>query len=310
MNPDVAAGLKRAERLEWLTIGWMASVLAVMTLAMGGSEAFATALFEDWLSLVPAVVFLIAARLERKGPTPRFPFGFHRVNSMAFLVAAVALFFVGGLLLFESLMTLARAEHPTIEPMALFGHQVWSGWVMIAALAYSIVPPVILGRMKQPVARALHDKVLHTDALMQRADWMTGLAGIIGILGVGFGYWWADAAAASVIAFSVVHDGIKSLRVAAAELIDGAPRAIDGAGIAPDAQAAYDWLHQRFPDARIEMRETGRYIRIVVDGATPPDGFDPGDIPGIPDRWRLERVAFSPAEPSPPGHPRSSSPAG
>ena len=27
---------------------------------------------------------------------------------------------------------------------------------------------------------------------MQKADWMTGVAGIVGIIGVGFGFWWAD----------------------------------------------------------------------------------------------------------------------
>lgn len=307
MNPQVAADLKRAERLEWLTLGWMASVLAVMTLAAGGSAAFATALFEDWLSLVPAIVFLIAVRLERKGPTKRFPFGFHRVNSLAFMIAAVALFFVGGLLLFESLMTLIKAEHPTIAPVSVFGHQLWAGWVMIAALSYSVVPPFILGRMKQPVAEALHDKVLHTDALMQRADWMTGLAGIVGIMGLGLGYWWADAVAACFISFSIVQDGIRSLRIATAELIDGAPRAIDSAEIAADAQAVHDWLAEQFPDARIELRETGRYIRAVVVGAEPPADFDTEEahIPGLTDRWRLERVAFSPSAPSRPAHPRS-----
>lgn len=300
MNPDVAAKLKRAERLEWLTIGWMASVLAVMTLAMGGSAAFATALFEDWLSLIPAIVFLIAARLERRPPTARFPFGLNRANSLAFLIAAVALTAVGSLLLFESLMTLVKAEHPTIAPVTLFGQPVWSGWVMIAALTYSVIPPMILGRMKGPVAKELHDKVLHTDALMQRADWQTGLAGIVGILGLGLGYWWADATAASFISLSIVHDGLRSLRIATAELADGAPRAIDSDEIAPDAQAVHDWLRERFPGARIELRETGRYIRAVVIGAEPPSGFDPDaeDIPGLKDRWRLERVSFSPSAPS------------
>jgi hypothetical protein len=38
------------------------------------------------------------------------------------------------------------------------------------ALTYSIVPPVILGRMKLPLAKRLQDKVLHTDAMMQKAD--------------------------------------------------------------------------------------------------------------------------------------------
>ncbi len=65
---------------------------------------------------------------------------------------------------------------------------------MLAALTYPIVPPFILGRLKQPVARRIQDMVVHTDALMQKADWMTGAAASVGIIGVGFGLWWADAA--------------------------------------------------------------------------------------------------------------------
>ncbi len=33
------------------------------------------------------------------------------------------------------------AEHPTIGTVMLFGHTVWLGWLMIAALLYSAVPP-------------------------------------------------------------------------------------------------------------------------------------------------------------------------
>ncbi len=46
--------------------------------------------------------------------------------------------------------------------------------------------------MKQLVARRIQDKVVHTDALMQKADWMTGVAAIVGILGVVFGFGWAE----------------------------------------------------------------------------------------------------------------------
>ncbi len=58
---------------------------------------------------------------------------------------------------------------------------------MIAALGYSAVPPVVLRRMKAPLAKSVHEKVLHADAAMNKADWMTGPAAIAGVLGVGFG---------------------------------------------------------------------------------------------------------------------------
>jgi len=300
MTGGRGAGIKkdmdRAIRLEWITIGAMATVLAVMTMALGGSEAFRTALFEDWLSLIPAIVFLLSAHFEGKRANARFPYGYHRANSLAFLVAAVALAGVGGLLLFESIMTLVKAEHPTIEPIRLFGHDIWSGWIMMGALLYSAVPPMILGRMKQPIAERLHDKVLHTDALMQRADWMTGLAGIVGILGVGFGYWWADASAATFIAAGIVRDGLRTLRIAAAELNDGTPRALDSDSIAPDAVLIRKALETRFPGSQALLRETGRYIRAEVVGAAAPKRFsaDDLDIPGLEHRWRLESVSFQP----------------
>jgi len=50
----------------------------------------------------------------------------------------------------------------------------------------AVLEQVIQGRMKLPIAEKLRDKVLHTDALMQKADWQTGLAGILGIVGIGF----------------------------------------------------------------------------------------------------------------------------
>jgi hypothetical protein len=57
--------------------------------------------------------------------------------------------------------------------------------------------------------------------------------------------------------------------------------------------AALKW---QFPEARVLMRETGRYIRAEVVGATLPKGFevDEIEIPDLDDRWRLDSVAFRP----------------
>ena len=113
LPPEVRRDLARAKRLEWWTLAWMLSVVFVMWLAMGSSQAMKAALIEDVLSLIPALVFLIAARYEIKRPTAAFPFGFERVHSLAALIAAVALTAVGGFLLFEAGSALLHAEHPT-----------------------------------------------------------------------------------------------------------------------------------------------------------------------------------------------------
>ena len=318
-TPDVprelVEDLRRARRLAYWTLAWMLVVVAVIGLTMGSSRAMRTAWIEDLLSLVPAIVFLISLHYEACPPTPRFAYGFLRMNSVAFVVSAMALTSMGAFLVVDAVGTLVRREHVTIETVYVFGNAVWMGWLMIAALLFSVIPPVLLARRKLPLARRLQDKVLHTDAMMQKADWMTGLAGSAGVLGVGLGLWWADAVAAGLIAASILNDGIGALRSSSAELIDGAPRSLESSEIADDATAVREALLHRFPGADVKTRETGRFIRAQVSGVEPPPSLDLRRTwPGDPERhWRLAAVSFVPpnehgADEAAPAHERRREP--
>ena len=137
----------------------------------------------------------------------------------------------------------------------------------------------------------MQDKVLHTDALMQKADWTTGLAGILGVLGVGLGLWWADAVAAGFISFEILRDGIKNLRTSTAELIDGMPRALDSNAIAEDARELERSLQQKYPAAKIRMRESGRYILVQISETGLAEDIMAGIQP--PRRpWRLHNISI------------------
>ncbi len=294
----IEADLAAARRLEWWTLFWMSTVIAAMAATMGSSAAMRTALFEDGLGLLPAAVFLIADRFERRGAEQKFQYGYFRAHSLAFAIAASALVAIGGILLVRSGLSLLRAEHPSIPMVHLLGRDVWLGWLMVIALAYSMIPQIILGRLKQPVAKRLHDKVLYTDALMQKADWTTGIAGIAGILGIAVGWWWADAAAALLISFEILRDGLRQLRIATAELVDGVPRELDSNAIAADAAALEQVLRNEFPNAKIRLRETGRYILAHVEGASLTPSLRPLETywPGREDTaWRLAGISFDPA---------------
>jgi len=152
-----------------------------------------TAWFEDILSLIPAAAFLVASRVRHQGPDQHFPYGYHRAVTVAFLCAALALFCMGAFLLFDAVSALLAFEHPTIGTVVVLGQQVWLGWLMLPALLWSAPPAAALGRAKLPLAEALHDKVLHADATMNKADWLTAGAAMVGVLGIGLGLWWADA---------------------------------------------------------------------------------------------------------------------
>jgi cobalt-zinc-cadmium efflux system protein len=293
---EIQADVAAARRLEYWNIGWTISIVVAMGLAMGGSQAMKTAWVEDTLGLVPPIAFLISLRYEARASNRRYHYGFDRANGLGFLIAAVALAAVGLLLLKDAVTTLVAAEHVTIGSIRIWGRDVWLGWFMLAAQAYATIPPLIIGHKELPLARRLRDKLLHTDALMNKANWQTGVAGFLGVAGLGLGYWWADSAAAAIISASIIWDGWKSLRIATSELIDGIPYELGEAELAADAKAVAAALRKEFPGARVLMRETGRYIRAEVVGAVPPEGFDIDrlEIPGLEDRWRLDSLAFRP----------------
>lgn len=257
--PERAADLRRARRLEWITIGVALTAVTAVFLTMGSSQAMKTAWIEDLLGLIPPAAFLVANRLENRAPDARFPYGFHRSMAIAFLCASVALAAMGVFLLYEAVTTLVAGERPTIGTFELFGRQVWLGWAMVAALVYSAIPQVILGRIKGPIARRLHDKALHADADMNRADWLTAVAAIAGIVGIGLGFWWADSAAAAIIALDIVHDGWKNLAQVTRDLMDERPTHVgsDDPEELPARMCEFlcglDWV----ADADVRLREEG-----------------------------------------------------
>jgi divalent metal cation (Fe/Co/Zn/Cd) transporter len=178
---------------------------------------------------------------------------------------------------------------------------VWLGWLMLAALAYSAVPQVFLGRRKLPLARELNDKVLFADAEMNRADWMTAGAAMLGVVGIGFGLWWADSVAASVISVDILRDGHRNLTTAVNDLMDKKPTVVDGSRDDPlplwiqNELLLMDWVK----DAEVRLREHGHVF--VGEAFVVP--ADDEDLVGRVERanqrlldldWRLHELVIAP----------------
>lgn len=259
MPPEKEDAFRRAKRIEWASIFFLASIILVLGLTMGASQAMKAMWIEDTLSLIPSSAFLIGAYFRSKPPDDRFPYGYRRAVLIAFLSGSLALFGFGLYILIESVFKLVAAEHPTIQTVEIFGQRVWLGWLMIAALIYSVIPPFVLGRMKYPLARELHDKALQTSATIDKGDWLAGIAGILGILGIAYGYWWADSVAAGFISLEIVKDGFSSLRNSVAQLMNKRPSDVENKQKDPIPDKVQqeleklDWVAQ----ARVRLREDG-----------------------------------------------------
>lgn len=278
---NLTGELRKARLLEWISIVYIITVVVLMYLVLGSSQAMKAAWLDNFISLVPPIAVLVGLHLRTRAPSLRFPYGYHRAVSIAFQVASVALCVVGLYLIIDSSMKLIEAKHPTIGTMVLFGEPIWLGWLMLPVLAYVGIPAALLGRAKFGPAYYLHNKPLVADAHMEKADWMTALAAALGILGIGLGFWWADSVAALVIGLDILKDGVRHLKDGVFDLMDRRPQTFDGKQPAdlPDRVAErlrqLDWVKH----VEVRMREAGQVF------------FGEAFIIPMDDHAPLERIA-------------------
>jgi cation diffusion facilitator family transporter len=281
LPPDKDRALDRAVRLEWISVAFLGSIILLMGIVMGSSQTMKAMWLEDTLSLIPSVSFLVGAHFRRKPPDEAFPYGYRRAVLVGFMCGAVALFGFGIYILGDSVFKLVKAEHPSIPSVHIFGTHIWLGWIMMAALTYSVLPPLILGRMKLRLASELHDKTLHVSAAIDKGDWLSGLAGVAGLLGIAFGLWWADGVAAAFISIEIVSDGWENLRNSVAQLMNKRPSDIETQEKDPvldklqEALERLEWVEH----ARVRLREdgdvlTGEAFLVLRDGRNGRDLLD------------------------------------
>jgi len=256
--------LRRAIRLEWITIGFLVVTVVLVFLVLGNSQAMKAAWIEDLLSFIPPIAFLIAVKVNRKAPTLDHPYGFHRSVGVGHLVSAVALTSMGTFLVIDSGSGLLSGEHPTIGTIEIFGQVIWLGWLMIGVMALIAAPPVFIGRAKIKLARDLHNKVLYADADMNKADWMTAVGSIVGVAGVGIGLWWLDYAAALFIAGGILYDGLRNMRAAILDLMDERATTFDDRKPHPVGQEVEELLRSlRWVEAAgCRVRDEGHVFHI------------------------------------------------
>ena len=132
------------------------------------------------------------------------------------------------------------------------------------------------------------------------------------MVGIGFGLWWADAAAAALISLDITKDGASNLRRAVMDLMNQAPTTVDGDDPDPlrDKLASMlrdlDWVE----DVELRLREEGQVYfgeALVI----------PSDETDIPEKvedalarardldWRIHDLALTPVRELPGGGERN-----
>ena len=188
--------VKRALRLEFLTVGWnlVEGVIAVTAAVIAGSVALLGFGIDSFVECSSAVVMIWRLRAERD----------HRltgerlesVERRARRLVAGSLFLLGAYVAFDAIQTLRTGDRPAFS------------FVGVVLLTVSVAVMLWLARAKRQVAGELGSEAMAADAFQTTACWWLSLAALLGIgLNGLLGWWWADPLAALVIAGLVARVG-------------------------------------------------------------------------------------------------------
>jgi len=191
-----AALTARGRRLEYLTLAWngFEAAVALASGVIAGSVALVGFGLDSIIEMVSAAILLWRLRSDNAASRERDERRAHRLAG-ACLLALAAYIAV------ESTRALWLRSLPerSIPGIAI-------------AIAAVVVMP-LLGRAKRRVAEELHSRALHSDS--RQADFCAYLSAIL-LLGLALNWlldwWWADAAAALIMAPIIAREGVRALR--------------------------------------------------------------------------------------------------
>lgn len=193
--------LRRAYRLELLTVGWnLVEGLIAITAAVGaGSVALLGFGIDSFVESASGSVLIWRLQAERRGD--HTPTEIRVLDDRAHKLVAVTLFMLAAYVLLDGLTTLIARQQP--EPSI----------VGIALTAVSIAVMMWLARAKRDAARRLQSRALEADAFQTTACWWLSIIVLAGIgMNALFGWWWADPLAAIGMAWFLVREGRNAWR--------------------------------------------------------------------------------------------------
>jgi cation diffusion facilitator family transporter len=240
---DLVHGGKVAKRsfLVQLMVGLSELVMGVFTLSIAliadGIQSFADA--------GVSLIVWIGLRLSRKKPDKRFHFGYHRVETLSSIVAALFMATIGGITLYESYMEFLNPTAVADADLAL-----------VVASAAAVVSSLLL-IYKRKAAQRYGSLALKTDASNSIKDVLTSITAFVGIaLSSYFNLPQTDAIAGIIISLFVFTMVYPILKEASLVLLDSFH--------SPETIAAIENIANSITQVKkvhsIRMRKLGSYL--------------------------------------------------
>ncbi len=188
------------------------AVIKVVTGIVGHSYALIADGLESVNDVITSLLILFALRISAKPPDEDHPYGHGRAEQLAALFSALSLLAAGAFIVVHS----ARN---------LFHRHTSPDWFTLPVLLFVVVVKELFSRHALRKSQAIASTAVASDAWHHRADALTSAAAFIGIvisLIGGPGYEIADDIAALLGCIVIGYNGVKLLKTALHENMDGA----------------------------------------------------------------------------------------
>jgi len=198
--------------------------------------------------LVTDVAVLLGSHFGAREPDQTHPYGHGRIETFSAVVVAAVLMAVGGAMIYQATMSIARNE--STEPH----------WGILVAALLSILAKEWLYRLTRKVAVKSHSTALYANAWHHRSDALSSVAVLIGYVSLLFGFDHGDQMAALAVGLMVIFVGAKIVGDALRELTEGAvdPETVESIKAVIDADGAIRQWH------RLRTRTVGREVFLDV----------------------------------------------
>lgn len=226
-------------------IKWSFVILAITAaiqfavVLVSGSVALLADMIHNVGDAVTAIPLWIAFRLARRKPSPRFTYGYGRVEDMA----GMAIVFI---ILISAIVAAYQAINRLIHPQPITA----LGWVALAGVV-GFIGNEVVAVFRIRVGKEIESAALIADGYHARTDGLTSLAVVIGVLGVHFGFPLADPIVGLIITlmiFGIVWQSAKAVFT----------RALDG--VEPEVTAEIRHAAEHIPGIKQVLDVRARWL--------------------------------------------------
>jgi len=233
-------------RAAWIGLaGMMATAIAqVAIVAISGSIALLADTVHNLGHAATTIPLILAFRLGRRPADQQYSYGYRRAEDLVGLFIGLIVAVTAAIIIWESVNALLNPREVTNL-----------GWVLAAGIV-GFLGNEIVAVYRIRAGRRIGSAALIAEGQHARADGLTSIAVVVGVVGVWLGFPRADAVIGFLIGIAILWILVNSMRTVGKRLMDGVDRGViemlSAAAAVVEGVEGVDQVRARWSGHRIE----------------------------------------------------------